>query len=289
MILNKNSKKFLIIILGFLFSLNLLAWVYVYNLDKDRFLEINFLDVGQGDAIFIETPNKQQILIDGGSDLTILGKLGKDMPFYDRSIDLIILSHPEKDHMFGLLEVLKRYKIKNILWTGIIRDTPEWQEWENLIKTEDAQIKVVKAGEKIILSSNPLIFFEILFPFDNLGNQEFKDSNNTSIVARLIFKEDSFLFTGDIEKSIEDKLTNRDIGSDVLKIAHHGSKTSSSEEFLKSVSPNIAVIQVGDNNYGHPHPEVLAKLDQFGIQVLRTDKNGDIKIISDGKTSKVIY
>lgn len=289
MILNKNPKKFLIIILGFLFSLNLLAWIVVYDLNGVRFLKVVFFDVGQGDAIFIETPQKHQLLIDGGPSSIILEKLGEIIPFYDRSLDLIILTHPEKDHLAGLIEVLKRYKVENILWTGVVRDTPEWKEWEDLTKKEGAQIKIAKSGQKIIFKNfNNLIYLDILHPFDKLEGERFKDSNDTSIVCRLIFGRTSFLFTGDIKKSTERQLIDKNIDSGVLKIAHHGSNTSSDEEFLKAVSPNIAVIQAGKNNYGHPSSEVLANLNQFGIQVLRTDESGDIKIISDGNNFKLL-
>ena len=124
------------IILGILLGLNALAWLAVYNLSQARLLEVDFFDTGQGDAIFIETPQNYQILIDGGPDSTILEKLNKEMPFWDRTIDLIILTHPEKDHMAGLIEVLKRYKVENILWTGIVRDTAEYKEWQKSIQKE---------------------------------------------------------------------------------------------------------------------------------------------------------
>lgn len=277
-------KRIIKFILGILVFLNIIAWTAVFHLSQPGVLKVVFFDVGQGDSIFIETPERFQVLIDGGPDLTVLEKLAKEMPFYDRTIDLLILSHPEKDHLFGLLEVLKRYKVKNILWTGIIRNTAEWQEWKNLIEKERAEIKIVQSGQKIILQENPLVLFNILYPFENLDGKEVKDSNDTSIVASLIFGAHSFLFTGDITKKTEQELIAQDVylNSVVLKIAHHGSKTSSSEEFLESVFPEIAVFSVGENKWGHPSPEVLARLEKFGIEVLITRESGDIKFISDG-------
>ncbi len=286
--MQKKAKKFIYSILGFLFFLNILAWVVVYDLKNHQLLEVNFFDVGQGDAIFIETPQRHQILIDGGPDSAILEKLAKEMPFWDRTIDLIILTHPEKDHLSGLIEVLKRYKVENILWTGVIRDTAEFKEWKKLIEGERAKIFIAKSGQKIIM---PRTVLGILYPLENLEGEELKDSNNTSIVARLVFKENSFLFTGDIYKSIEKELIAKgtDIDSDVLKVAHHGSKTSSSEEFMKEVSPQEAVISAGkDNPYGHPHQEVLEILEKYGIRILRTDLDGDIKIISDGSNLAIV-
>jgi len=280
--------------LGVLFGLNILAWFVIYDLKAPRFLEVNFFDVGQGDAVFIETPQLHQILIDGGPDSIILEKLAKEMPFWDRTIDLIILTHPERDHLSGLIEVLKRYKVKNILWTGVLRDTSEFKEWQRLIKNEGAKIKIAKAPQKIVCSEKwqrtVLCQIDIVFPFGSFLGQEFKDSNNTSIVAKLVFEKNSFLFTGDIYKSVERELIKKeiDIDSDILKVSHHGSKTSSSEEFIAEVSPEISIISVGkENKYGHPHPEVLEILEKYGIRILRTDLDGDIKILCGSQSLKL--
>lgn len=285
-------KKPIFVIFALLIFSNILAWSVVRNLNEQKFLEVVFFDVGQGDAIFIEDHKGHQVLIDGGPDSTILEKLNQEMPFWDRSLDLIILTHPEKDHMSGLIEVLKRYDVEYVLWTGVIRDTSEYKKWKNILADKEIVIKTAKIGQKITLQSSDLynIFIEILYPLENLKGQEFKNNNNTSIVSRLVFNETSFLFPGDIYKSVENKLIDEDIyiDSDVLKISHHGSKTSTSENFIKEVSPQIAVIQVGKNNsYGHPREETLTNLEKFGIKILRTDKQGDIKIISNGKNIKI--
>ncbi len=278
-----RNKKLVWVVLGVLICLSVIAWVVVWDLKGAGDLEVVFFDVGQGDSIFIETPDGFQVLIDGGPGLAVLEKLGKEMPFYDRTIDLIILTHPEHDHLFGLLEVLKRYKIKNILWTGIIRDTAEWEEWKRLIEDEGAEIKIAQAGQKINLSEN--IYLSIIYPFESLEGQETKYTNDTSIVAELVFKDVSFLFTGDITKKIEKQLI---VDSDILKVAHHGSKTSSCLEFLEAVSPELAVISVGENRWGHPNQEVLENLQQFNIEILITRELGDIKIVSDGSNFNVL-
>ncbi len=286
--MKKNSGY---LILGILFCLNILAWLAVYDLNKPQLLEVNFFDVGQGEAILIETPKRYQILIDGGPTSVILEKLAENLPFWDRSIDLIILTHPEHDHLAGLIEVLKRYKIDHILWTGALKDTAEYKEWQRLIRDETAEIFIAKAGQKIILSKlNFDNYMEVLFPFENLEGKEVENTNNTSIITRLMFGENSFLFTGDAYKSVERKLVSRgiDLDSDVLKIGHHGSKTSTAEEFIIEVSPEIAVISAGkDNPYHHPHQETLETLEKYGIRVLRTDKNGDIKIICDSQSLRL--
>lgn len=282
--------KISLILVG-LFFLNILAWIAVYELSQPAFLEVNFFDIGQGDSIFIETPQKHQILIDGGPTSAILEKLAKEMPFWDRSLDLIILTHPEADHLAGLIEVLKRYKVENILWTGVVKDTSEYKEWIKSIEDERAKIKIAQAGQKVICSTENVeqCYLEIFYPLENLEGQFFEDSNDISIVAKLVFEDNSFLFTGDIYKSGEQELIIRsNLNSNVLKVAHHGSKTSSSDEFIKRVSPEIAVIQAGkDNRYGHPHQEVLETLIKYDITLLRTDRDGDIKIISNGSNLKI--
>ena len=281
--------SFLLFFLGGLIFLNALVWQEVFGFIGSPYLGVVFFDVGQGDAIFIETPQKHQILIDGGPDSVILEKLATVIPFWDRSIDLIILTHPEHDHFAGLIEVLKRYEVENILWTGIVRNTAEYGKWLKLINKEKAKIYIAKAGQRI--TTNPgFVVLETLYPFENLEGQIVKNTNNTSVICRMTFRENRFLFTGDAYKSIERKLVNQgiDLDSDVLKVGHHGSKTSSAEEFIEQVSPEVAVISAGKNNsYGHPYQGTLDTLEKYGIDVLRTDKDGDIKIISDGEKIKI--
>jgi competence protein ComEC len=278
-------KKISFWVLIVLFLANILAWSAVFDLAGHKFLEVDFLNVGQGDAALIKTPQGHQVLIDGGPNSSVLEKLGKEMPFWDRTIDLIILSHPEKDHLAGLLEVLKKYQVHYVLWSGVKRDTPEYQEWINLIQKENADIKIVQAGDKIKIGNLEIV---VLSPMENSVGQELKDSNDSSVVAKLIFGQNSFLFTGDISEKVEKNLAQEilEINSNVLKISHHGSKYSTIDEFIRAVSPEVAVIEVGENSYGHPTQEVLDRLAKYGIDILRTDQNGDIKIFSDGKNFK---
>ncbi len=260
-------------------------WQEVFDFSKINNLKVNFLDVGQGDAIFIKTPQSHQILIDGGPDSTILEKLQKLMPFYDRTIDVVILTHPDKDHVQGLLEVLQRYKVDYILWTGVVRSTSFYQKWlELLVKSEKQGTKIIKADvSKEVKAGNVVI--DILHPLeDSIGKESKNNSNDTSIVSRLIFGKDTFLFTADISSKVEKEFISRGVNlkADVLKVAHHGSKYSTSNEFLENMEPKVAVISVGKNSYGHPTPETLQRLENFAIHVLRTDEYGDIKIESDG-------
>ncbi len=281
-------RKFLILIVVLLSLTNFYLWQYILQLDGN--LQVVFFDVGQGEAIFMETPEGHQILIDGGPSKKILTKLASEIPFWDRTLDLVILSHPEKDHLAGLNYVLRRYKVENILWNGVEKDTKTFEYWkENLEKEkqkEKAREIIARRGQKI-RAGNVQMF--ILYPFQNLRGKEYKDSNDTSIVVKLVFGETSFLFTGDATQKTENQLLAEKVGidSDVLKVGHHGSKTSTSRKFLKEVSPEIAVISCGKNNpYDHPHQNVLKNLEEFAIKVLRTDQQGDIKIFSDGEILK---
>lgn len=258
-----------------LFFLNILSWSVVFYF-HNSYLEVSFFNVNQGDAIFIETPSKNQILIDGGPGRErIIEKLNQEIPIWDKTIDLIILTHTDKDHISGLIQVLKEYEVKNIIWTGV----GENEEWEDLINKENANIYELRKGSKIIFSN---VVFEVIYP-DKGDN--FAESNDSSLVFKMDYLDSSFLFTGDITSKKEDAIG---IDIDVLKVAHHGSIYSTSEEFLKDTTPELAIIQVGANSYGHPSEEVLTRLLNFGIKTLRTDINGDIKIVSDGKILKII-
>jgi len=269
-------------ILGFLFVIAVVVWIFVFlETGQGRFLEVDFFDVGQGDAIFVETMDKKQILIDGGPDLSVLEKIGRAMSFYDRYIDIIVLTHPEQDHLNGLIEILKRYNVGAVITSGIIKDTEQYKEFIRIIKEKNIPIYIAKLGGEIDFGNN--IKLNILYPFESIAGKEASDVNNFSVVSQLIYNNFKLLLTGDIEKSAENKLINSgiDLKSDILKIAHHGSKTSTSDEFLKKVDASLAMILVGkDNKYGHPHQEVLDRL--ANLQIFQTGKDGDIKIFSDG-------
>tara|TARA_Y100000310_G_scaffold297074_1_gene329839 strand:- start:3223 stop:4047 length:825 start_codon:yes stop_codon:yes gene_type:complete len=240
-------------------------------------LEVAFFDVGQGDAIFLETPQGHQVLIDGGPDDTVLLGLNKVMPFWDRTIDLVILTHPDADHITGLVEVLKRYEVSHVLWTGVEKDTKSFEAWKQELEREGTKETIATAGQKIRWSQDLKEVLEILYPQEKpKGNAK---TNETSIIAKLIYHKNSVLFSADTTKKIEALLLKeeKNLKAAILKVAHHGSKTSSSREFLQSVKPLVAVISVGkENRYGHPHPEILARLHEYGIEIRRTDKEGTI-------------
>ncbi len=288
------DKKRIILILGSLVFLNIFAWGIVYELSRPGQMEVIFFDIGQGDASLIKTPEGHKILIDGGPGPEILEKLAKEIPFWDKEIDLIILSHPHSDHLNGLIDVIEHYEVKFVLWTGVLAGGASFAKWEDLIT--DSEIIIARGGQRI---KGKTFYLDILYPFSSYEGKEVRDLNTTSIIARLVTRDGSFLFTGDAYASNEKELIEAEkscmegnlsfvfcrvmiLNSDVLKVGHHGSKTSTSEEFLEAVSPSIAVISSGKNNsYGHPHKETLEALMNYGITILRTDREEDIKIISE--------
>lgn len=279
----RNERKWVFGIIFFLVFINILAWNDFFSVRSRKPLKVVFFDVGQGDSIFIESPCFHQILIDGGPGNDVLEKLSENMPFWDKSLDLVVLTHPDSDHLFGLTEVLKRYEVGNIVWTDVLGETALYNKWVELIEKEDLNAITAQKGLKISSQKCPAgdIEMEVIYPFESIKGKSVSNINNSSIVLKLTFKENSFIFTGDITSSIEGKL-GEEVNTDVLKVAHHGSKNSTTEDFLEKVSPVIAVISAGkDNFYGHPHEEVLERLK--GIKVLRTDILGDVEILNDGK------
>ncbi len=285
--MDKFKNKIFLIIILFLTLSNFFVWREVLNLDDK--LKVVFFDVGQGESIFIRTPENHQIIIDGGpSGKRILEKLSGQIPFWDKTIDLAVLTHPDYDHLGGLNYVLKSYRVENILWNGIKKNTRTFGYWEENLKEEEARVFIGEKGQKI--KAGDLEFF-VLYPFESReGEVADRASNNTSIVMKMTFGENDFLLTGDIGEEIEKLLLNADLKAEILKVAHHGSKSSSNSEFLRLVNPELAVISVGHNNpYNHPHPEILKRLDDFGITILRTDKSGNIEIKSDGKKLNFSY
>ena len=274
-----NIRWYLLAILLFA---NFFIWNAIFIETRNGILTVVFLDAGQGDAIFIEAPNGNQVLIDGGPNKSVLRQLSKVMPFYDRSIDIVIATHPDKDHIGGLPDVLQRYTVDFILESGAKNDTGISRAFESAILQN--KIKRIFAKREMAITLGDDVFLNILFPDRNVSEVE---SNTASIVAQLVYKNTEFMFTGDSPKTIEEYLVFLDgekLRSDVLKVGHHGSKTSSSESFVGYVSPEYAIISAGaDNSYGHPHKEVVEILNQFGSAILNTKDNGAIVFKSDGE------
>jgi competence protein ComEC len=269
-----------------LFAANFFIWYAIFAEDRNDILTVAFLDVGQGDAIFIEAPNGNQVLIDGGPNKSVLRQLSKIMPFYDRSIDAILATHPDKDHIGGLADILERYEVDLFLDSGLEGESSAYNELLRL--TEINAITRIDAKRGMVIVLDDEVFLNILFPDRDVSGVE---SNTASIIAQLIYGDVKFILTGDSPKATEEYLVMLDekkLESDVLKVGHHGSKTSTAIPFLGLVSPSFAVVSAGaDNQYGHPHKEVLEELNQFGAAILSTQDKGTIIFESDGENLMV--
>jgi competence protein ComEC len=264
----------------------ILVWSVALTTPDDK-LHISFLDVGQGDAMLIQTPNGQDILIDGGPDPQKINlELSKKLPFWDRTIDLVVCTQPQADHVTGLVDVLQRYKVKQVLEPGVSYNSSVYQEWLMLIEDKGIEYNVVRAGQEIDLGNG--IKLEVLNPPALLFAGTSHDVDNNGVVMRLSWGKVSFLFTADTREEVEFELIGQraNLKSTVLKVAHHGSKTSTTSQFLAAVDPEVAIISVGaDNPFGHPSPEVVERLiDRLGEgNVYRTDEDGTIEFITDGE------
>ncbi|PJE68757.1 hypothetical protein COU96_03015 [Candidatus Shapirobacteria bacterium CG10_big_fil_rev_8_21_14_0_10_38_14] len=294
-----DSKKTKIFLIGLILLAGLI-WATIFQLPDSR-LHLIFCDVGQGDAILV-THRSNQILIDGGPDNRVLSCLANHMPFWDREIELVILTHPEADHLTGLIDVIKRYDITQFVVNSVVNDSAGFWEFRETVLAEAASVHSPQAKEEIKIGP---LGFKVLWPRHRRGDSLVwshfakasrdrqsvlgvasppSDINETSIVLQLAFGKFNALLTGDIGFDTEEKLDLANLpGIEVLKVPHHGSKYSSGEEFLAKLNPELAVISVGKNRWGHPTEEVLNRLLSVGAKVLRTDQDGEVEIVSDGK------
>ncbi len=265
-----------------LLTANWAVWQEVALFHRQQ-LSVVFFDVGQGDAMLVETPERHLILIDGGPDDVVLEKIGQHMPFWRRRIDLVVLTHPHADHFYGLVGVLDRYRVDRVLWSGVDCVEAGCQLWRDSLAASGSQVVIAQAGQRIRSEST---YLDVLYPLESQHRYLPRDHNDISVVIRLVYGHHRFLFTGDATPRTENEVLSAwgdYLASQVLKVAHHGSRFSSQELFLDAVQPEMAVIQVGaDNRYGHPAPEVLERLAERSTVVRRTDRHGDIKVISNG-------
>jgi len=239
------------IVVGLLIFSNILVWSLVYYKQPGDKLTVYFLDIGQGDAILIDSPNHSRMLIDGGRNRKVLTELGKILPFSDKRIDVVLATHPDADHIGGLPEVVDRYKIGIFLESGVESDNAVDNELKS--KIEEKNIPDLLARRGMVVNFGDGVKLQILFPLSgqNVSNWE---TNRASIVARLVYRDQVFMFTGDSPTEIENVLVNLGpdlLDSDVLKVGHHGSATASADEFLRAVRPQIAVVSVGKHNKYH--------------------------------------
>lgn len=248
------------------------------------YLRVSFLDVGQGDAVLIQAPNGNQLLYDAGPPSgASLRALAREMPFFDHSIDVAVLSHPDQDHIGGFPEIFKRYDIGAVLEPGATSENGVYDATEMAIVAEHAGRILARKGMSIELGDG--VVADILYPDHDMAGSE---TNSASIVLRIRYGTTAFLLSGDLPQSQEEyvvKEFGEGLHSQVLKLGHHGSRTSSSAYWLAAVHPDTAVISAGlDNRYGHPHKEVIELLAKLGIHALKTYEEGTISFQSDGET-----
>lgn len=273
-----DSKKIFLTIFIFL-VLNVFVWQQILFYKPNKNTELYFFDVGQGDSQLVILPNNIKILIDGGPNNRVLNQLSFILSPFDRYIDLVVMSHPQTDHFAGLIDVLKRYKVGAFIFSGRKGLVKSFNDLEKAIKENQVAVVVLGEGDKIKYLESK---FDILSPSKNLLQSN--EPNDWTLVMRMVGEGVRTLFTGDIDSRVENGLVGKyDLGVDILKVAHHGSRFSSSREFLAVASPKIAVIEVGKNSYGHPTKNVLERLAFVGAQIFRTDKDGTVKLVINNK------
>jgi competence protein ComEC len=277
------------IIVTILVATNILVWFLVREKRPNDLLHVYFLDIGQGDSIFIDSPSHGRILLDGGADRTVLTELGKILPFGDRRIDVMIESHPDRDHIGGLPEVVTQYNVGAFLEPGV--ESPNKIDDELHARVKAKNIPNILARRNMVIDFGDGAKLIILFPNQDVSTW---DTNDASIVAKLVYGDESFLLTGDSTKKAEYILLGLNesiLKSSVLKAGHHGSHTSTSLPYAEAVHPEYAVISAGKNNtYGHPHKETIDTFNTLGTKILATEDRpglvgmGTIEFETDGKS-----
>lgn len=290
--MNKKAVKIIISVLILSFSLGGI-FVYQYTKFYDGKLHLVFCDVGQGDGIFVRTPKGIDILVDGGPNNKILECLSRHMPFWDRTIELVFLSHPHADHLTGLISLSKYYKIETFITEALKNKTVGYSTLLQSLSLQNVKIHYVYAGDKFKTKDKTEI--KIVGPTKDFlllsspGGFIAETGEFASLETLITYKDFSALLTGDSQKEeLQEAVGNRFGKVNVLQVPHHGSRTGLDEEILRSINPKLAVISVGKNNkYGHPAPFILDLLKSKNIKTFRTDQSGEMEIVSDGKSWRV--
>ncbi len=266
-----SNDRLIITVVSLLLVLTLAAWFFAATVQEEGF-SVTFLDVGQGDATLFSFGGDEYMLVDCGRDRSVLQSLGRSLPFYQRSVDILAVTHPDADHFGGCIDVLKRFEVGQIILSSLQGDDAQWDEFIALAKSPT----VIKKPTQMQLGN---AFISFLYPDTDIAASSTVMSNNKSLVLR-VNDDFSVLLTGDAEQQLEEYLVatyGSQLNSDVLQVGHHGSNTSSIEPFVQLVSPEISIVSAGqDNKYGHPTPRVLSRLKRVSSTIMRTDKHGDI-------------
>jgi competence protein ComEC len=279
----KDKEKIKFIVIGILILVDIFIYSLIASFYTQHKLRVVFFDVGQGDAIFVETPSGKQFLIDSGYNNLILSRLAKEMSFFDRSLDAVFVTHPDSDHIGGIPDILKNYSVFKYFDSGVISDSALYNAVNETLFYKNTSTTTLSSSD--IIDFGDGVFVEILWPETDLFEKD-GDTNKGSLVAKLIYGNTSFMLVGDAPQSVEKVLIFKDgkeLDSDVLKVGHHGSKTSSLDSFISAVSPEYSVVSAGkDNKFGHPNIETLDILNNVKSKILETFVVGNIIFESDG-------
>ncbi|MDP3975980.1 MAG: MBL fold metallo-hydrolase [bacterium] len=250
-------------------------------------LEVKFLDIGQGDSVLIRTPHGRTVLIDGGPGVAILERLGEELSFWQKRLDMVILTHPDLDHLEGLVEVLKRFDVDRVLLTGVAHDSLLYHAFFEQLQQKNIQPTLVSTDQDWMIDEG--VYLDVLYPIKSVALQEADNVNDTSVTVRLIYGQTSMFLGGDNEKDAEHELllTDFDLSADIFKSGHHGSRTSSAPELLQAIGAKRVVIQSGrENPFDHPHLDTILEFDEKGMEWVNTKDMGTITLVSDGKVWK---
>lgn len=294
--LHEQRKKFTILFIEYgklffsilFFLICLVSISLVVSLTTPSPLRVSFLDVGQGDAILIQTPSNKSMLIDGGVSSIVLSRLAERLSFFDHTIDVMVATHPDADHVTGLIPVLEKYDVQNIVTSSVEGDTKIFSELAMRVDSEVADVHVAKVGDVIDFHDGVVAY--ILYP-DSSNQKKNGETNDASVSMIIRYGDKSFLLTGDLPTTKESKLFRPELQKNitVYKAGHHGSKYSSGEQLLSYIKPEYSIISAGkDNRYGHPNPEALGRLQKYSQEIISTIERGTITFSTNGKNLEVV-
>ena len=276
--------------LSILFVWGTFVWYVAVCENRGNILKVAFLNIGQGDAIFIEAPNGNTALIDGGPDRSLLRELSKEIPFYKHSIGLIMITNPDADHFAGFIDLIESgYSVGELIEPGTVSKSATYKRFETLVSEHQIPKMLGLKGVVIMLDQKRNIHLDILFPDKEVSSWK---TNDGSLVARLVYGDTTIMLQGDSPSKIEKYLISQgdEVRAQILKLGHHGSRTSTSDEYVKAVSPQVAIISAGLNNhYGFPHKQTLETLAENNVKPLTTFELGTIESLSDSHTWKYIF
>ncbi len=273
-----------LITLGIAFIFTIVFAQLLLTRKPNDILKVSFLNIGQGDAIYIEAPNKRQVIVDGGPNDALAGELANVVPFGDTTIDMLIVTNPDTDHYHGFINILDNYQIGVVIVPGTFSKTATWKLFTDKIDAKNIPVYLAHAGQTIMLDPAKNVGIKILFPDRNTSSW---NSNEGSIMSVLTYGKSAVMLTGDsvmrTESFVTEKIKTYARNELILKVGHHGSRTSTSRAFVDALSPELAVISAGEkNSYGHPHKETLDTLAQFHVPYFLTSRDGRVTCTSKG-------